>query len=168
MHRLTVTHVRRWHEHRHSTGRGHVYQGIYKSFPVQEDAHFLKVARYVERNALRANPLDKLRASLVERAQDWRWSSLWRRRQAAPEEQGMLSAWPVQRPADWLARVNRPQSAAEEQALRLSLSRGRPFGDPDWQARTAARLGLEKTFRPRGRPKKTVETPQEGGKRQKK
>src|SRR5271156_1127949 len=31
MHRLTVTHVRRWHEHRHSTGRGHVYQGTYKS-----------------------------------------------------------------------------------------------------------------------------------------
>ena len=56
MQRLTVTHVRRWHEHRHSTGRGHVYQGTYKSFPVQEDAHFLKAARYVERNALRAQP----------------------------------------------------------------------------------------------------------------
>ena len=64
MHRLTVTHVRRWHEHRHSTGRGHVYQGTYKSFPVQRDKNFLKVARYVERNALRAN--------LVEHAEDWR------------------------------------------------------------------------------------------------
>lgn len=49
MQRLTTTHVRRWHRHRHTDGRGHLYQGTYKSFPVQEDAHFLTVARYVER-----------------------------------------------------------------------------------------------------------------------
>jgi putative transposase len=51
MQRLTVTHVRRWHEHRRSTGGGHVYQGTYKSFPVQRDGHFLVLCRYVERNA---------------------------------------------------------------------------------------------------------------------
>lgn len=51
---LTITHVRRWVEHRHEVGMGHVYQGRYKSFPVQGDGHFLAVARYVERNALRA------------------------------------------------------------------------------------------------------------------
>ncbi len=65
MQRLTVTHVRRWHEHRHSTGGGHLYQGAYKSFPVQDDPHLPCVNRYVERNALRAG--------LVGRAQDWRW-----------------------------------------------------------------------------------------------
>ena len=37
----------------------------------EKDGHFLAVARYVERNALRAN--------LVVRAEEWRWSSLWRR-----------------------------------------------------------------------------------------
>ena len=146
MQRLTVTHVRRWHEHRHSTGRGHVYQGTFKSFPVQEDRHFLKVARYVERNALRAD--------LVDRAEDWRWCSLWRRESGSAQERGILSEWPVARPADWLERVNGPANAAEEEAMRQSLRRGRPFGDADWQQRTAARLGLEKTFRPRGRPKK--------------
>ena len=36
-------------------GRGHVYHGRYKSFPIQHDEHFLTVARYVERNALRAS-----------------------------------------------------------------------------------------------------------------
>lgn len=72
MQRLTVTHVRRWHLHRHSVGHGHLYQGLYKSFPIQQDAHFLTACRYVERNALRAN--------LVERAEDWRWSSLTVRR----------------------------------------------------------------------------------------
>jgi REP element-mobilizing transposase RayT len=40
MQRLTVTHVRRWHAHRHSDGGGHLYQGPYKSFPVQGDRHF--------------------------------------------------------------------------------------------------------------------------------
>ena len=149
MHRLTVTHVRRWHEHRHSTGRGHVYQGTYKSFPVQDDKHFLKVARYVERNALRA--------SLAARGEDWRWSSLWRRHSGTADDRGLLSEWPVRRPNDWLAWVNRPQSRPEEQALLQSVLRSRPFGDADWQARTARQLGLEKAFRPRGRPRKNPE-----------
>ena len=65
---LTVTHVRRWHLHRHTEGTGPVYQGRFKSFPVQADDHFFTVCRYVERNALRAN--------LVPRAEHWRWSSL--------------------------------------------------------------------------------------------
>ena len=55
MQRLTITHVRRWQEHRGYAGLGHVYQGRYKSFPVESDEHFWVVARYVERNALRAN-----------------------------------------------------------------------------------------------------------------
>jgi putative transposase len=70
MQRLTITHVRRWQEHRGYAGLGHVYQGRYKSFPVESDEHFWVVARYIERNALRA--------SLVLRAEEWRWSSLWR------------------------------------------------------------------------------------------
>src|SRR3989338_7273370 len=52
---LTGTHTRRWHTHYKSIGYGHLYQGRYKSFHVQKDEHFLNVARYVERNALRAN-----------------------------------------------------------------------------------------------------------------
>ena len=48
MQRLTITHVRRWQEHRGYAGLGHVYQGRYKSFPVESDEHFWVVARYVE------------------------------------------------------------------------------------------------------------------------
>ena len=51
---LTVTHVQRWHAHRQTAGTGPVYQGRFRSFPVQSDEHFLTVARYVEGNALRA------------------------------------------------------------------------------------------------------------------
>ena len=146
MQRLTTTHVRRWHRHRHSDGRGHLYQGTYKSFPVQDDAHFLTAARYVERNALRAG--------LTLTAQDWQWCSLWRREKGSPQERGILGEWPVERPRDWVRRVNDPQSERELAAVRESIRRGRPFGKPIWQAATAAQLGLEATFRPRGRPKK--------------
>ena len=158
MQRLTVTHVRRWHEHRHSTGGGHVYQGTYKSFPVQRDEHFLALCRYVERNPLRAG--------LVRRAQDWRWGSLWQREAAAKEAAAeaadadhdrpaaLLAEWPVDRPADWVAWLNIPQAPAEEQALAECIRRGRPFGSAPWQRRTANRLGLAHTFRDRGRPPK--------------
>src|SRR5665213_2164374 len=84
------THVRRWQAHYHEVGHGHLYQGRFKSFPVQDDSHFLTVARYVERNALRAN--------LVGRAQDWRWSSLWRRVGPGGDASGVplpLTPWPV-------------------------------------------------------------------------
>ena len=65
---LTLTHTQRWHQHRHSVGEGHVYQGQFKSFPVETNEYFLVVCRYVERNAVRAG--------LVERAEQWRWSSV--------------------------------------------------------------------------------------------
>ena len=119
----------------------------YKSFPVQHDDHFYSVCRYVERNALRAN--------LVERAEDWRWGTLWQRRQrCCPEDYPMLCDWPLPRPRNWVALVNRVETAAELEALRKSVLRGRPFGSKAWQKRTAKRLGLESTFRSRGRPKK--------------
>ncbi len=147
MQRLTVTHVRRWHEHRHSTGGGHVYQGTYKSFPVQSDEHFLAVARYVERNALRA--------SLVDQAQDWRWCSLWRRdHPQVIDDVPALAPWPVPCPAHWKRLVNQPQSQKELEAIRTAVQRGRPYGSEPWQKRTGTRLGLESTFRPRGRPRK--------------
>jgi putative transposase len=142
---LTVTHTQRWHAHRQTAGTGPVYQGRFKSFPVQTDEHFLMVARYVEQNAWRGR--------LVGRAEKWRWSSLWRRSQGNPELTAFLSKWPVDQPRQWLTLVNAPESGAELKALRESVNRGRPFGNVTWVARIAKRLGLESTLRPRGRPK---------------
>ncbi len=148
MQRLTTTHVRRWHLNHHSVGTGHLYQGTYKSFPIEEDDHLYTVLRYVERNPVRA--------ALVQRAEDWVWSSLWRSlHPAEDEEKPILSAWPIPRPRDWLARVNRALTKKELEAIRTSVVRGRPFGTEAWQEATANQLGLESTFRPRGRPKKT-------------
>ncbi len=138
---ITVPHTQRWHAHHHTAGTGPVYQGRFKSFPVQTDEHFLTVARYVERNALRAK--------LVDRAEDWRWSSLWRRTQ----EEATLTAWLSDWPVDWVARTNRPQTTGKLERLRLSVQRGRPFGAVQWVQRMSKRFGLESTLRPRGRPK---------------
>jgi len=91
---ITVTHTQRWHAHCHTAGTGPVYQGRFKSFPVQTDEHFLAVAR-----------------------------------------------------------TNRPETATELEALRLSVQRGRPFGEEGWIRRMARRFGMESTLRPRGRPK---------------
>jgi len=142
--RGAITHVRRWQEDRHYVGLGHVYQGRYKSFPVEEDDHFLAVARYVERNALRAN--------LVLRAEEWRWSSLWRRCRGGTQQKSILTPGPVALPEDWVERVNRADNGKELEALRRSVQRGRPYGAPEWQRQVANRLGLESAYRPTGRP----------------
>jgi putative transposase len=73
------------------------------------------------------------------------------------------SDWPVSRPANWVKEVNRVQSAAELEALRRSVQRGQPFGGEAWAKRTAKRLGLESTFRARGRPRKKPESAAEKG-----
>lgn len=143
---LTLTHTQRWHAHRRSIGSGHLYQGRFKSFPVQDDDHFHILARYVERNARRAN--------LVRRAEHWRWSSLYRWRRGEPEDLKLLTPWPTPRKPNWTGFVNAPQSQAELAAIERSLQRGGPLGDETWTEKTARRLNLESTQRARGRPRK--------------
>jgi putative transposase len=65
-----------------------------------------------------------------------------------------LTAWPVERPRQWLLHANRSQPKSAIEAIQTSIKRGRPFGNAIWQAMTAEKLGLESTFQPRGRPKK--------------
>jgi putative transposase len=141
---LTMTHAQRWHAHRHTQGHGHLYQSRFKSFPIEEDWHFLSVCRYVERNPLRAK--------LVEQAQTWRWNSLWVRDAKAGVMWGKLAPWPVGVPRDWAQRVHEPQDEKELAALRLSGGRGRPYGATDWTRATARRLGLDSSLRDPGRP----------------
>ena len=141
MHWLTATHAIRWRKSNDTVGQGAVYQGRYKAVPVQTDEHFLRVVRYVERNALRAR--------LVRRAEDWRWNSLWHRhiaRDAFP-----LAPWPVACPEDWLARVNRPQTPDEIAAIRRSINCGYAYGNASWQEEIAKTLGYRRGLRERGR-----------------
>jgi putative transposase len=138
---LLTAHVRRYH--RHYGGSGHVWQGRLGAFPVQEDEHYWKVLRYIERNPLRAG--------LVARSEDWEWSSINPSPRSGPA--GLLSAGPLPKRARWTNYVNGIETEAELAALRKSVQRGSPFGTPDWQAATAKALGLESSLRPRGRPR---------------
>ena len=143
---LAHTHAMRWRVARRTVIDGHLYQGRFRTFPVQRDEHLLTVARYVERNALDAG--------LVERAEEWPFGSLCARSDAADPTSEILAEWPIERPTDWIKRVNTPLSDNELKHLITSVTRGRPFGDDAWTKRTARRIGLEHTLRPKGRPPK--------------
>ncbi len=139
---LTVTHTQRWHARHQTAGTCPIYQGRFKSFPVEQDEHFFTVVRYVERNPLRAK--------LVSRAERWRWSSLWL---ACNERCDVtLDASPVPRPDCWIEHVQRPQTEGELAAVRESVTRGSPFGGDAWRQETAKRLGLQSTLRATHRP----------------
>ena len=142
MHWVTTTHARRWQLACDADGLGAVYQGRFKSIPIEAERHFLWACRYVERNALRAN--------LVERAENWRWSSLWQRQNndCGP----CLAPWPILIPDNWLEHVNSPQTFAELEAFRRALNLGQPFGGDEW-AKDVVGVNTSPA-RMRGRPRK--------------
>jgi putative transposase len=143
MHWLTGTHGLRFRDATDTIGEGAVYQGRYKAIPVQTDDHFLRVARYVERNPLRAG--------LVSSAEEWRWSSLWHRHVA--RDRFPLAQWPTPEPANWIEYVNQPQTVAELAAIRRCVIRGCAVGNASWQKEVAKNLGIPGYFRSSGRPR---------------
>ncbi len=68
---VTGTHAMRWHRFRGTIGTGPVYQGRFRSTPINDLESLVPLSRYVERNARSAG--------LVARAEDWRWCSLSQR-----------------------------------------------------------------------------------------
>ena len=142
---LTLTHTQRWHSHYHSVGTGHLYQGRYKSFLVQKDNYLLQLCRYIESNALRAG--------LVKKAENWQWSSLWRREYGTAEQKQLLSEWLIEKPKNYLDWVNRPQTEKELEYVRTSIVKGRPYGEDAWIDKIIKKFGLEITLRQPGRPR---------------
>lgn len=64
-----------------------------------------------------------------------------------------LADGPVDRPGNWVSVVNRDLAKSAIETVRLSVNRGRPFGEEKWVAKAAKRMGLGNTLRERGRPK---------------
>ena len=104
------------------------------------------VIRYVKRNALRAK--------LVKKAENWDFSSLARRISGNTKRKKILAEWPIPEPRDYLSFVNTPQTIDEEERIRASVVRGKPFGVDAWALRMIKKFGLESTVRSTGRPKK--------------
>jgi putative transposase len=140
-----TTHVRRYHRHYRSSG--HLWQGRYKSFAIEDDDHFLTVARYIEGNPVRAG--------LVGTALDWEWSSHQRRckllRGLAPQvpvpvrdetaERGQslakeglspaiptIAAWPIAVETNWTEFVDMPLTGRELAKTRRLVARQRSAG----------------------------------------
>jgi len=145
---VSTTHVRRWREHRHNSGEGHLYQGRYKSFLVQpEEESYWKVLKYIEQNPLRAK--------MVEETQSWPWSSVSKVKALNVDE------GPIDKPEDWQKQVNRLLDEPELARLHDSVQRSRPFGEEKWVGRVARKLGLEHTIRDPWRPRKKAKSDRE-------
>jgi putative transposase len=124
MQRITLTHTQRYHAQTRTAGYGHLYQGRYKSLPVETGPHFLTLVRYVERNPKRAG--------LVKKAEDWPWSSVYAR--LSGNEKQLLSRWPVAEPKDYVAWLNQPKPKEEIENIRHALKPSRPYGSEPWVA----------------------------------
>ncbi|NOX96890.1 MAG: transposase [Nitrospirae bacterium] len=141
---LMTSHVRRYHTCYGTSG--HVWQGRFKSFMIQEDRHLLTVLRYVEGNPVRAN--------LVKSAKDWMWSS--NRESVGKNLHFLIDKLSIELPQDWGRYIDEPLTANELAKLSESTNRGSPYGTPIWQMKVSKDLGLESTLRPRGRPRKRI------------
>jgi len=128
-------HVRRYHQHHRS--HGHVWEGRFKSFPIQQDEHLLTVLRYVLTNPVRAG--------LTTSPHEWPWSSL--------QHPALTDPCPLNTPAHETQWLDVPLSDHDLAAIRTCVNRQAPFGDPWWIERVVALLGLESTLRQRGRPR---------------
>ena len=151
MQSLLVSHTQRYHRNHRSLG--HVWQGRFKSPVIQDDEHLLTVLRYIE-----ANPL---RAGMVDRAEEYRWSSYLHHGlgqtdelidAAVPYEQ--LSPYAAVRQRKWSELVHRPLEEATLAHIRRSNERSLPYGDPAWVEELSQKLDLDLTIRPPGRPRK--------------
>lgn len=139
LHWLTCTHAIRWARAHQRKGPGPVYQGRFKSIPVQSGLPLAEVCRYVERNAFAA--------SLADRAEHWQWCSANQRVQNRPtpvlKEVAFLAA------PDWNESLNLPRNNA---AVARAIRHSRPFGEEEWVEQRVKELGLSpsgKVGRPR-------------------
>lgn len=137
---MTLRHSKRWHRRRGSRGCGAVYQGRFRAFPMETESYFYSACRYVE-----ANPL---RAKLVSRAEDWRWSSLYQRVKNCHILP--LQEWPILRPDRWNELVNTVQNRREIRRVRTSAASNLPLGGEAWTIATATLLGTASALRRSG------------------
>ncbi len=145
---MTVTHSARWHTHPRRASTGGLYERRFRSFPVQDDASLLEVMRFIESHPKRSSYCDSVL--------DWKWSSAYRRSMAASTDKPMdtiVSSPPLALPGDWPRVLDEELPNEILSKVIRSIERGCPFGDDAWIVRTAKKMALESTIRPRGRPK---------------
>jgi putative transposase len=135
--------------HRHYTGyinarqrwTGHLWQGRFGSVAIDE-GHFVTALRYVA--------LNPVRARLVARAEDWRWSST-AALIAGADDHVVRVAPALERVGDFAAFLGEPfDEALTYAALRKAESVGRPIGSAEWLADMEALTGRKLAAGKRG------------------
>jgi putative transposase len=124
---------------------GHLWQGRFFSC-VMDDQHTLATARYVERNPVRAG--------LVGRAWDYKWSSA-AAHTGASDDTLLSSRWPSKRELmQWSELLTEAEDGIKLEGIRLNTRTGRPLGTEGFLDNIEGLLG--KMVRPRksGRPRK--------------
>lgn len=118
---------------------GHLWQNRFYSC-VLGGGHVWRAMRYVE--------LNPVRAGMVERAWDWRWSSALAHLGQRPDEWLDLADWrEVYTAAEWRERLESgTQARAEIEELRSATRTGRPWGETSWIVGLEGRVG--RTLRP--------------------
>lgn len=139
---LMNLHIPRYVRHYPPASPGHIYQSRYANYIVENGPSVLKVARYVEANALNAG--------IVTRAEEYPWSS------ASPlalaDDRPVLAEWPFEKPSNWPTLLNLRTPREELKRIQRSAARGTPLGSPAWTDRVVKEFNLEHTLRRRGRP----------------
>ena len=130
--------------------RGYLWQGRFSSC-VMDEPHLLAAAAYVERNPARAG--------LVERAEDWPWSSAAGHvaGRGDPVAEGQ---WLIERTAGWVCTWGEYLAGEDGQEtarlLRGRESTGRPLGDQAFLDKIGALLGRDLTLKKPGRKPKAA------------
>ena len=145
---------------------GHLFQGRYKSILIQKDSHLLEVCRYVV--------LNPVRARMVPRPKDWKWSSYrctaglesplpcvtidWvlgqfsRKRSKAESEYRQFVGWGIDKETIW--REVKGQSILGEddfvEGLLPHIKKGRYIPDIPKSHRFANRPDLKNIFKESG------------------
>jgi len=141
---VTTTHVRQRRAMTETIGHGHLYQGAYKSFPVETERYLQQLMVYVEQNPLRAK--------LVSKAGEWPWSSLWRREKGS--DVPLLAQLPIMLPENYHTLVNTLPDDDHLKVVRQSVNKGTPFGSNLWTDELIKKYNLRSTTRDPGRPRK--------------
>ena len=111
--------------------RGYLWQGRFNSFPL-DSAYLYAAVRYVERNPVRAG--------IVEKAEDYPWSSA--RAHAQRSEDPLLSDfYLMDEIADWRGYLRNNDDQKNLNILRKHASTGRPLGEKSFIENLEEKLG---------------------------
>jgi putative transposase len=140
MHWISSSYVRYYNKRYQISG--HLWQGRYKSFIVQEDIYLLILLKYVE-----ANPK---RAKIVNDAIKYKYSSAYNRINNIKD---IIDTPPIILPDNWQEFINEKENKVDIDTIRNCINRQAPLGDQNWQEKVVKEYGLESTINPRGRPR---------------